>query len=318
MKNWFSKSKSKDSEANQANQEQTPEQQEQRNLEDNPIAFKANLQQPYVMHDNSQAFYQKQNKAIIRIFKNEKYYKNIALIVYGGIFLLAVLLILLIYFLPDSFAKDVTIAPWHWFLLPGIIGALSLFLCLSNVIDFIDLNKKQEAISLFNPAAPYPEQIRDWSALIYKKIVFRQIHFLWTVIFIIFYFGLFTFIVWLLNYFTPWIVPKDAVNPELSFHDYLWKEYAFSFNTLWKSYLITSGILLLLVAAMFLYRKHKLNILKQFVLNKDLLHVNFYESKRKRNKLCFFLCLAPLVILLLLLWITKTIIKITTSVKGKK
>ncbi|AZZ65206.1 hypothetical protein DMC14_000030 [Metamycoplasma phocicerebrale] len=245
---------------------------------------------------------------IYKVFKSETTIKTINIIFLSLVFLTSLILILLFAFSSKSFInflKDPSKAvPWGWYIIPVLLGTISIVVLTFESIELSGIKKSilhyRERISEGESFTP------PFVAILYEKLMKKQVRRTWLVVSILFYVGLFTLIFWAIKdtswkvfKFKEWILNSFS-NPDLVVY-------------------ILCGILITVVILFIvnsIYRKKRMvdiqNFFGQEVMNYTDLSKQRSDAHKFWAKVFFISILVVLVIPIITLLIVKKVVK-----KGK-
>ncbi|AWX42969.1 Uncharacterised protein [Metamycoplasma cloacale] len=134
---------------------------------------------------------------IYKVFDLERKIKAFMLCIELIFILTATITALIIGFKPQWFQNEIEKAPWTWFILPILVGAVAIITFTFDLIDIIGVKRS---------VANYRESIKSgisttppFIGLLYQKLLLKQVRRTWLTVAILFYVGLFTIILWALQ-----------------------------------------------------------------------------------------------------------------------
>ncbi|WP_412031519.1 MSC_0882 family membrane protein [Metamycoplasma buccale] len=131
---------------------------------------------------------------IYKVFSLEKNLKIFMLSITSVIFLFSFITCFLFAYTPSLFKVDASKVTWAWYIGPVLIMGISLFIFIIDLLDFLGINKSIVVYrtSIQQGAITTPPFI----ALLYRKLMMKQVRRTWLIVSILFYVGLFTLIFW--------------------------------------------------------------------------------------------------------------------------
>ncbi|MBN4089232.1 hypothetical protein OF364_02475 [Mycoplasma enhydrae] len=160
---------------------------------------------------------------IYKVFKSEITIKTINISLLSVVFFLSFIFCLLFAFSPTSFSqllKDPSSSvPWGWYIIPVVLGVISIVVL---TFESIELSGIKKSILHYRERIAEGESFTPpFVAILYEKLMKKQVRRTWLVVAILFYLGLFTLIFWALKdkswkalKFQEWI-HNSFVNPDL-------------------------------------------------------------------------------------------------------
>lgn len=188
---------------------------------------------------------------------------------------------------------------WYWLIIPSIISFLAFAKICIALIDFSSLKKSMVAYrdDLKREETHIPGTI----AILYKKIVLKQINHNWLTIFIVFYLSLFTLIFWLL---------RDQVwlNGLLNFKKWIHNSFPNpNFTSLILAFVVLGTIVLHIL--FFIFRKKRLSDIQAFFGHQVMKETEIENLKIQRNKTYLRLFLLSIAIVLIIPILTLLLLK---------
>ncbi|MTH75918.1 MSC_0882 family membrane protein [Metamycoplasma hominis] len=243
---------------------------------------------------------------IYSVFQREMNIKKISILWNFSILFLSVIAILLLYFLPNLFnfsnAKDFKIK-WAWYIIPAIFIVISLTRFTIELIELSGIHKSIDMyrITIKNGATSTPPFI----ALLYKKLMIRQVRQTWAVVAIVFYIGVFIGIFWGL---------KDAKWGLLDWQKWIHNTFPKPEILIYVLCGIIGLVLILFIFSTIFKKKRMVDIQSFFGNEQGMNFVELDESKRKAHIFyakIFFISIAVLIVLPFIIYIIlkKTVLK---------